>query len=104
MGAKRTEPSKSSPQILTLQVIRKMVRLSGGSTMSTCQPITLARNGIAHVQQCTECGCVSIHLGATTVRLDACGLEALWAVLGEATATLQVDKTARLFSTRKGIA
>jgi hypothetical protein len=32
---------------------------------------------VALVQQCEDCGCVSVHLGPTTVRLDACGLASL---------------------------
>jgi hypothetical protein len=62
--------------------------------MRTCHHITLAQNGIAHVQQCTECGCISIHLGPTTVRMDALALEALWVALGEAAATLQAERRA----------
>lgn len=72
--------------------------------MPTCHHVTLARNGIAHVQQCTECECVSIHLGPTTVRIDAMALEALWAVLGEAAATLHAQRTAQLFGAQKGLA
>lgn len=72
--------------------------------MSNCHHVTLARNGIAHVQQCTKCGCVSVHLGATTVRFDAGALEALSAVLGEAAATIHAEQTIQIFATQKGVA
>jgi hypothetical protein len=61
------------------------------STASPCQHVTLAKNPVAHIQRCTECGCVCIHLGAVTVRLDAQCLEALCAVLGEAVAELHLQ-------------
>ncbi len=57
----------------------------------TCHQVTLAKNGVAHVQRCTECDCVSIHLGPVTVRVDPHGLEALWSVLGEAAAELHAE-------------
>jgi hypothetical protein len=59
--------------------------------------VTLARNGIDHVQQCTECECVSSHLGPTTVRIDAM-------VLGEAAAAPHAQRTAQLFGAQKGLA
>lgn len=62
------------------------------SNTNACRHETLAANGIALVQRCTECGCVSIHLGPTTVRLDESALEALSVVLGEATAELHAQK------------
>lgn len=64
--------------------------------MRTCHHMTLAQNSIAHVQQCTECECVSIHLGATTVRIDPVALEALWVVLREAAATLHAKRLSEL--------
>ena len=57
-----------------------------------CRPVTLAKNGVAHVQRCTECDCVSLHIGPTTLRIDAQVLEKLWSVLGEATASLHAQK------------
>ena len=66
-----------------------------------CHPVTLARNDIAHVQQCAACECVSIHLGTTTVRVDPLALEALWAVLGEAAATLYAQRNAELGASRR---
>lgn len=50
----------------------------------TCKLQTIAKSRVGHVQRCIECGCVSIHLGPFTFRLDDHGLEDLWAMLGEA--------------------
>jgi hypothetical protein len=61
---------------------------------ATCRHVTLAKNSIAHVQRCTECDCVSLHIGPTTLRVDPHALEALWAVLGEACAALHAQKQA----------
>lgn len=72
--------------------------------MSTCHHVTLAKNGVAHVQQCTDCECVSIHLGPMTLRIDAMGLEALWAVLGEAAAKLHAQRAVQLLGAQKGLA
>lgn len=59
------------------------------SDPSRCHPVTLAQSGVARVQSCPECGCVSMHLGSTTLRFDAEGFEALWMVIGEALAALR---------------
>lgn len=72
--------------------------------MVACHHVTLAKNGVAHVQQCIECECVSIHLGPATVRIDAQALEAVWVVLGEAVAKLHAPQTAALFGAQKGVA
>lgn len=61
------------------------------SIQNACHHVTLAKNPVAHVQRCTECGCVCVHLGAVTVRLDAPCLEALCAVLGEAVTELHLQ-------------
>lgn len=58
-----------------------------------CHPRTLARHAIAHIEGCAHCGCVSIHLGAFTVRVDAAGLTALSGVLSEAVAALGAPET-----------
>jgi hypothetical protein len=55
----------------------------------SCHHVTLARNGVAHVQRCVHCNCVAVHLGPITVRIDPHALEALWAVLGEAAIELR---------------
>jgi hypothetical protein len=62
------------------------------SSANTCHHVTLAKNGVAHIQRCTECGCVSVHLGPVTVRLDAEALEALGTVVGEAQVELHVRR------------
>lgn len=49
-----------------------------------CRPRTLAAGPAGSVQQCPDCGVLSIHLGAVTVRMDAAAGEALWCTLGEA--------------------
>lgn len=58
------------------------------TTPKACCHETLAAGPMAHIQRCKECGTLSIHLGATTVRLapDAC--ESLWATLSEALVAL----------------
>lgn len=61
------------------------------SSSNPCQHVTLAKNPVAHVQRCTECGCVCVHLGVVTFRLDGQCLEALCAVLHEAVAELQIQ-------------
>ena len=53
-----------------------------------CLNEVLAAGPIAWVQGCTQCNIVSLHLGATTVRLDPAACESLWATLGEALAVL----------------
>lgn len=58
-----------------------------------CEFYTLAQNPVAHVQRCDDCGCVAVHIGPFTVRLDDAGLEALWSVLGEAAAELHARKS-----------
>lgn len=62
------------------------------SNPSRCRHVTLVQTGIAQVQSCADCGCVSVHLGPTTVRFDPEGLEALWLVLGEALELLRQDR------------
>lgn len=63
----------------------------------TCRQVTLAKNTVARVQRCTECDCVSIHIGPTTLRVNPHALEALWVVLGEAVASLHAhEKSKRL--------
>ena len=59
------------------------------SNKSPCNHEVLASNGIARVCMCRECSCVSLDIGAVTVRLDENSLETLWFVLAEANAALQ---------------
>lgn len=60
----------------------------------SCHPVTIARNNVTHVQRCQDCGCISVHLGHATVRLDEHAVHALWSALGQTIATLsQLDST-----------
>lgn len=59
-----------------------------------CQHRALAENGLGRIEHCEHCGCVSIHLGPMTFRLNDVGLESLWALVGEAAASLAVSRTA----------
>ncbi|MEM9188119.1 MAG: hypothetical protein AAGF12_02995 [Myxococcota bacterium] len=58
----------------------------------SCQHETLAQTPMMHIQRCIDCGCVTIHLGPISVRMDDAGLEGLWAAVGEATAKLHERK------------
>lgn len=51
---------------------------------SPCHLQPLATGPIARIESCASCRVVSIHLGATTVRLDPSACESLWATLSEA--------------------
>ena len=64
------------------------------SSQNTCRLQMLAQNPFAHVQRCVDCRCLSVHIGPVTIRLDEIGLEALWAVLGEAVRELHARKDA----------
>lgn len=61
-----------------------------------CHHRTLARNSVAHIQRCDDCGCVAIHLGPVSVRLDEAAAEGLWIVLGEALQNLHASHAAPL--------
>lgn len=60
-----------------------------------CRHEVLASNGVAQVQRCLDCDCVSIHMGPLTFRLDPGSLEGLWAVLGDAAMALHARRTRR---------
>jgi hypothetical protein len=49
-----------------------------------CHHVTLAQNHVAHIQRCTDCGCVSIHTGPATLRVDGSVLSALAQVVADA--------------------
>lgn len=64
------------------------------SHVKSCHPVTIARNSVAHVQRCEDCGCVSVHLGHATIRLDEHAIHALWSALGQTiTALSSTDST-----------
>lgn len=56
--------------------------------MKRCHLETLARNGVAHIERCSECGSVTIHVGPLSFRLEEQALGPFWAVLAEADARL----------------
>jgi len=49
-----------------------------------CRNRTLARGAVVHIQACEECGVLSLHFGAITLRLEPRAAEALWATLSHA--------------------
>lgn len=58
------------------------------TTTPSCQFRTLAHGSTAHIQCCSECGTVSVHVGAVSLRFHPAALESLWNTLGEALAAL----------------
>ncbi len=64
-------------------------------TAPGCSQETLARSEVLHVQRCTHCGTVSLHLGPLTVRFDAASVESIWNTLGQALLTLHAEEDAR---------
>jgi hypothetical protein len=44
----------------------------------------LASGPVCQVERCRDCKCISIHLGATTVRLEESALASVWATVEEA--------------------
>lgn len=48
--------------------------MSSAAPRCSCDVQTLARSGSVHVQHCTPCRCVSLSLGAVTVRLEEAAL------------------------------
>jgi hypothetical protein len=71
-------------------------------TNETCRPLTLARNGVAHVQRCAHCRCISLHVGPVTVRLDEGSLEALRLALEDASAALSREASFELTTNSRG--
>jgi hypothetical protein len=57
----------------------------------TCRHRTLAHGPAGSVQQCLDCGVISLHVGAVTLRVDPATAEALWAVLGNALHELRAE-------------
>lgn len=57
-----------------------------------CRHETLARGPVAQVQRCTDCGCVAIHMGATTVRVDPAVLKSLVSTLQQALARMEQEE------------
>ncbi|MBL8915271.1 MAG: hypothetical protein JNM17_31495 [Archangium sp.] len=59
----------------------------------SCHPETIATSALAQVQRCAHCGCISVHLGPVTVRVDEAGLKALTALFDEANRHLALPAT-----------
>ncbi|MFZ5441304.1 MAG: hypothetical protein ACOZQL_14950 [Myxococcota bacterium] len=72
--------------------------------MSHCHYETLARSELAHVQRCSECGGLTVHLGPVSVRLDERTLRSLLGVLGEAAAQLETPQAWPSTEGRPGLA
>lgn len=60
-----------------------------------CRLITLARNHVAHVQRCAQCGAIALHLGPVTLRFDEGALESVWAAIGQALASTREEPEQR---------
>jgi len=58
-------------------------------SLDACQPETLVRTHVVHVQRCAHCGCVSLHMGPFSLRLDVPALESLNEALTLSLATLR---------------
>lgn len=71
---------------------------------SACQHRTLSRNHVACVQQCTDCGCVAVHVGPVSLRLDASSYEALVVALVDAAGSLDGERAARSVRAHRGAA
>ncbi|MDI1481363.1 hypothetical protein [Polyangium sp. y55x31] len=56
---------------------------------SSCAPVTLSRGPVARVDHCPQCNVISIHLGATSIRLEPAAYEALWGTLSHALRVLR---------------
>jgi len=45
---------------------------------------TLAAGPLVRVDRCLDCGTITLHLGAVSLRLDHTASESLWTTLGQA--------------------
>lgn len=62
------------------------------NTSKSCRQTTLAHNRVVQVQHCADCGCVALHLGSVTIRIDENALEGLHTALGDAIVKLQLPQ------------
>jgi hypothetical protein len=53
-----------------------------------CEPSPLAQGPILRIEACGNCGVVSLHFGAATIRVDRGALENAWTTIGRALAEL----------------
>lgn len=49
---------------------------------TACQLVTLASGPLVRVDRCMDCGTITLHLGAVSLRLDRSAAESLWTTLG----------------------
>ncbi len=54
---------------------------------NSCQLVTLASGPLVRVDRCMDCGTITLHLGAVSLRLDRSAAESLWTTLGHGLST-----------------
>jgi hypothetical protein len=57
-------------------------------SQKACRPRSLVRGRVARIDLCPDCGCVSLHVGPTTIRMDEHALRSFWLTVGEAVEAL----------------
>jgi hypothetical protein len=62
-------------------------KMSSNESYKSCQLITLANGPLLRVERCLDCGTISLHLGAVSLRLDRSAAESLWTTLGQGLST-----------------
>jgi hypothetical protein len=67
-------------QISTINDREESMR--AGNFTNGCQLVTLAHGPLLRVDRCLDCGTITLHLGALSLRLDRTAAESLWTTLG----------------------
>lgn len=67
-----------------------------GKKPGECRMETLARGATAHVQRCTHCDCIALHVGPLTLRFDAGAANSLWNTLGQALTRMELSAGERM--------
>lgn len=57
--------------------------MSSNEPYKSCQLVTLANGPLVRVERCLDCGTITLHLGAVSLRLDRSAAESLWTTLGQ---------------------
>jgi hypothetical protein len=52
-----------------------------------CQMVTLACGPLLRMERCSDCGTITLHLGAVSLRLDRSAAESVWTTLGQGLGT-----------------
>ncbi len=65
-----------------------------------CQPVTLAHRSLTRVTRCLDCGCVTIHIGAFSFRVNDEFFEQIHAAFTEASEQLALVKRGNAWTTR----